>query len=120
VRGLPSRRDRDRDRRGWFPVFHLDHPGSTDLLTVGFVAALNVVAGLYRAAQRSTLVGGDFFDVRTTSRCWCSSRERGTPLTAERTGFPRARERYPHRKERTPHAGAPRFPDARRASTVTW
>ncbi|WP_371667646.1 serine/threonine-protein phosphatase [Streptomyces sp. NBC_00289] len=85
------------------PVFHLDDPGSADLLTVCFVAALSVVvsfvrsrrdaqlvteravaeaaqravvpplpervgpvrcAGLYRAAQRGTLVGGDFFDVR--------------------------------------------------------
>jgi hypothetical protein len=85
------------------PAFHLNHPGSTDLLTVCFVAALSVFvsfvrsrrdaqlvtersvaqaaqhavmsplppcvgslrcAGLYRAAQRGTLVGGDFFDVR--------------------------------------------------------
>ncbi|MGW0336259.1 PP2C family protein-serine/threonine phosphatase [Streptomyces sp. NPDC003011] len=85
------------------PAFRLDDPGSTDLLTVGFVAALSVFvsfvrsrrdaqlvteravaeaaqqavmpplpswvgpvrcAGLYRAAQRGTLVGGDFFDVR--------------------------------------------------------
>ncbi|MEV7074016.1 PP2C family protein-serine/threonine phosphatase [Streptomyces sp. NPDC093990] len=85
------------------PVFRLNDPGSTDLLTVGFVAALSVIvsfvrsrrdaqlvteravaeaaqravvpplpervagvrcAGLYRAAQRGTLVGGDFFDVR--------------------------------------------------------
>ncbi|SNX65801.1 serine phosphatase RsbU (regulator of sigma subunit) [Streptomyces sp. TLI_55] len=85
------------------PAFRLDDPGNTDLLTVGFVAALSVVvsfvrshrdaqlvteravaeaaqravvpplparvgpvgcAGLYRAAQRGTLVGGDFFDVR--------------------------------------------------------
>ncbi|MDN3027358.1 PP2C family protein-serine/threonine phosphatase [Streptomyces sp. S.PB5] len=85
------------------PAFRLDDPGSTDLLTVGFVAALSVLvsfvrsrrdaqlvteravaeaaqravvpplpervgavrcAGLYRAAQRGTLVGGDFFDVR--------------------------------------------------------
>ncbi|WP_405608460.1 PP2C family protein-serine/threonine phosphatase [Streptomyces sp. NBC_00076] len=85
------------------PVFHLNDPGSTDVLTVGFVAALSVFvsfvrshrdaqlvteravaeaaqlavvpplpprvgsvrcAGLYRAAQRGTLVGGDFFDVR--------------------------------------------------------
>jgi hypothetical protein len=85
------------------PVFRLDNPGSTDLLTVCFVAALSVLlsfvrsrrdaqlvteravaeaaqravvpplpdevgpvrcAGLYRAAQSGTLVGGDFFDVR--------------------------------------------------------
>ncbi|MCX4705808.1 MULTISPECIES: PP2C family protein-serine/threonine phosphatase [Streptomyces] len=85
------------------PAFHLNDPGSTDLLTVCFVAALSVFvsfvrsrrdaqlvteravaqaaqhavmsplppnvgpvrcAGLYRAAQRGTLVGGDFFDVR--------------------------------------------------------
>ncbi|MEU0072750.1 PP2C family protein-serine/threonine phosphatase [Streptomyces sp. NPDC006332] len=85
------------------PAFHLNDPGSTDVLTVGFVAALSVFvsfvrsrrdaqllteravaeaaqlavmpplpprvgsvrcAGLYRAAQRGTLVGGDFFDVR--------------------------------------------------------
>ncbi|WP_030605086.1 PP2C family protein-serine/threonine phosphatase [Streptomyces fulvoviolaceus] len=85
------------------PAFRLDDPGSADLLTVGFVAALSVAvsfvrsrrdaqlvteravaeaaqravvpplpewvgpvrcAGLYRAAQRGTLVGGDFFDVR--------------------------------------------------------
>ncbi|MEU3948484.1 PP2C family protein-serine/threonine phosphatase [Streptomyces sp. NPDC029526] len=85
------------------PVFNLDAPGSTDLLTVAFVAVLSVLlsfirsrrdaqlvteravaraaqravmpalpdrvgpvrcAGLYRAAQRGTLVGGDFFDVR--------------------------------------------------------
>ncbi|WP_338784960.1 PP2C family protein-serine/threonine phosphatase [Streptomyces sp. DG1A-41] len=85
------------------PVFRLDDPGSTDLLTVCFVAALSVLlsfvrssrdaqlvteravaeaaqravvpplpeevgpvrcAGLYRAAQSGTLVGGDFFDVR--------------------------------------------------------
>ncbi|CAM5303221.1 PPM-type phosphatase domain-containing protein OS=Streptomyces canus OX=58343 GN=AQI96_09390 PE=4 SV=1 [Streptomyces canus] len=85
------------------PAFRLNDPGSTDVLTVGFVAALSVVvsfvrsrrdaqlvteravaeaaqravvpplpgrvggvrcAGLYRAAQRGTLVGGDFFDVR--------------------------------------------------------
>ncbi|EDY60747.2 MULTISPECIES: PP2C family protein-serine/threonine phosphatase [Streptomyces] len=85
------------------PVFRLNDPGSTDVLTVGFVAALSVVvsfvrsrrdaqlvteravaeaaqravvpplpervagvrcAGLYRAAQHGTLVGGDFFDVR--------------------------------------------------------
>nr|WP_308406656.1 PP2C family protein-serine/threonine phosphatase [Streptomyces sp. AC555_RSS877] len=85
------------------PAFRLDDPGSTDLLTVCFVAALSVFvsfvrsrrdaqlvteravaqaaqnavmpplppcvgavrcAGLYRAAQRGTLVGGDFFDVR--------------------------------------------------------
>ena len=85
------------------PVFHLDDPGNTDLLTVIFVAALSVLmafarsrrdaqllteraiaeaaqravvpplpervgpvrcAGLYRAAERGTLVGGDFFDVR--------------------------------------------------------
>ncbi|REE65332.1 stage II sporulation protein E [Streptomyces sp. 3212.3] len=84
-------------------VFHLDHPGNTDLLTIGFVALLSVFVsyvrshrdaqldlertvaeatqnavvpplpekvgrvrctGLYRAAQRGTLVGGDFFDVR--------------------------------------------------------
>ncbi|MFF7188421.1 PP2C family protein-serine/threonine phosphatase [Streptomyces sp. NPDC008222] len=84
-------------------VFHLDRPGSTDLLTISFVAVLSVFvsyvrshrdaqlnvertvaeaaqnalvpplreqvglvhcAGLYRAAQRGTLVGGDFFDVR--------------------------------------------------------
>jgi hypothetical protein len=84
-------------------VFHLDHPGNADLLTIGFVALLSVFvsfvrsrrdaqldlertvaeaaqhavvpplpervgpvrcAGLYRAAQRGTLVGGDFFDVR--------------------------------------------------------
>jgi serine phosphatase RsbU (regulator of sigma subunit) len=85
------------------PAFRLNDPGTTDLLTVGFVAALSVLvsyvrshrdaqlvteravakaaqravvpplpervgavrcAGLYRAAQRGTLVGGDFFDVR--------------------------------------------------------
>ncbi|MFE3032023.1 PP2C family protein-serine/threonine phosphatase [Streptomyces canus] len=85
------------------PAFRLNDPGSTDALTLGFVAALSVVvsfvrsrrdaqlvteraiaeavqravvpplpervaglrcAGLYRAAQRGTLVGGDFFDVR--------------------------------------------------------
>ncbi|KOG42636.1 hypothetical protein AQJ84_32575 [Streptomyces resistomycificus] len=85
------------------PAFRLDDPGSTDLLTVCFVATLSVFvsfvrsrrdaqlvteravaeaaqhavmpplpprvgpvrcAGLYRAAQRGTLVGGDFFDVR--------------------------------------------------------
>ncbi|MFJ4199744.1 PP2C family protein-serine/threonine phosphatase [Streptomyces sviceus] len=85
------------------PAFRLNDPGSTDVLTVGFVAALSVgvsfvrtrrdaqlvteravaeaaqravvpplpervagvrCAGLYRAAQRGTLVGGDFFDVR--------------------------------------------------------
>ncbi|MFF0011000.1 PP2C family protein-serine/threonine phosphatase [Streptomyces sp. NPDC005374] len=85
------------------PAFRLNDPGSTDVLTVGFVAALSVIvsfvrsrrdaqlvteravaeaaqravvpllpeqvgpvrcAGLYRAAQRGTLVGGDFFDVR--------------------------------------------------------
>ncbi|MFE1249306.1 PP2C family protein-serine/threonine phosphatase [Streptomyces sp. NPDC058735] len=85
------------------PAFNLDNPGSTDLLTVCFVAVLSVLlsfvrsrrdaqlvteravaevaqravvpplprrvgpvgcAGLYRAAQRGTLVGGDFFDVR--------------------------------------------------------
>ncbi|MET9395671.1 PP2C family protein-serine/threonine phosphatase [Streptomyces sp. NPDC006624] len=85
------------------PTFSLNHPGSTDLLTVCFVAVLSVLlsyvrsrrdaqlvtertvaevaqravvpplpervgpvrcAGLYRAAQRGTLVGGDFFDVR--------------------------------------------------------
>jgi hypothetical protein len=85
------------------PVFRLDDPGSTDLLTVCFVAVLSVLlsyvrsrrdaqlvteravaeaaqravvpplpervgpvrcAGLYRAAQSGTLVGGDFFDVR--------------------------------------------------------
>ncbi|MFJ5532851.1 PP2C family protein-serine/threonine phosphatase [Streptomyces sp. NPDC093261] len=84
-------------------VFHLDRPGSTDLLTISFVALLSVFVsyvrsqrdaqlnmertvaeaaqnalvpplpervgpvrctGLYRAAQRGTLVGGDFFDVR--------------------------------------------------------
>ncbi|MFC3572319.1 PP2C family protein-serine/threonine phosphatase [Streptomyces yaanensis] len=84
-------------------VFHLDHPGNTDLLTIAFVALLSVFVsyvrsrrdaqldvertvaeaaqralvpplpervgpvrctGLYRAAQRGTLVGGDFFDVR--------------------------------------------------------
>jgi serine phosphatase RsbU (regulator of sigma subunit) len=84
-------------------LFHLDDPGSTDLLTVSFVAALSIAvsfvrsrrdaqlvteravavaaqravlpplpdrvgavrcAGLYRAAQRDTLVGGDFFEVR--------------------------------------------------------
>ncbi|MFL5993168.1 MAG: PP2C family protein-serine/threonine phosphatase [Streptomyces sp.] len=85
------------------PAFRLNDPGSTDALTVAFVAALSVIvsfvrsrrdaqlvteravaeaaqravvpplpgrvggvrcAGLYRAAQRGTLVGGDFFDVR--------------------------------------------------------
>ncbi|MDK1346677.1 PP2C family protein-serine/threonine phosphatase [Streptomyces sp. 378] len=85
------------------PVFNLDNPGSTDLLTVCFVSVLSVLlsyvrtrrdaqlvteravaeaaqravvpplpervgpvrcAGLYRAAQSGTLVGGDFFDVR--------------------------------------------------------
>lgn len=85
------------------PAFHLNAPGNTDALTVGFVAALSVFvsfvrsrrdaqlvteqavaeaaqravmpplpervggvrcAGLYRAAQQGTLVGGDFFDVR--------------------------------------------------------
>ncbi|CAL9650016.1 hypothetical protein SUDANB108_06614 [Streptomyces sp. enrichment culture] len=85
------------------PLFDLDDPGSTDVLTVCFVAVLSVLlsyvrsrrdaqlvteravaeaaqravvpplprrvgpvecAGLYRAAQRGTLVGGDFFDVR--------------------------------------------------------
>ncbi|MEU6357289.1 PP2C family protein-serine/threonine phosphatase [Streptomyces sp. NPDC047072] len=85
------------------PAFRLNDPGTTDVLTVGFVAALSVLvsfvrsrrdaqlvteravaeaaqravvpllpervgpvrcAGLYRAAQRGTLVGGDFFDVR--------------------------------------------------------
>lgn len=85
------------------PAFRLNDPGTTDLLTVAFVAALSVLvsfvrshrdaqlvteravaeaaqravvpplpervgpvgcAGLYRAAQRGTLVGGDFFDVR--------------------------------------------------------
>lgn len=85
------------------PAFRLNDPGTTDLLTVSFVAALSVLvsfvrsrrdaqlvteravaeaaqravvpplpervgpvgcAGLYRAAQRGTLVGGDFFDVR--------------------------------------------------------
>ncbi|MEU9170404.1 PP2C family protein-serine/threonine phosphatase [Streptomyces sp. NPDC048420] len=85
------------------PAFRLNDPGSTDVLTVGFVAALSVFvsfvrsrrdaqlvteravaeaaqravvpplpervgplrcAGLYRAAQHGTLVGGDFFDVR--------------------------------------------------------
>ncbi|MEV0638273.1 PP2C family protein-serine/threonine phosphatase [Streptomyces sp. NPDC050619] len=89
------------------PAFHLNDPGSTDLLTVCFVAALSVVvsfvrsrrdaqlvteravaeaaqravmpplpervgpvrcAGLYRAAERGTLVGGDFFDVRAGPR----------------------------------------------------
>ncbi|MDN0197844.1 PP2C family protein-serine/threonine phosphatase [Streptomyces sp. S.PNR 29] len=89
------------------PAFRLDDPGSTDLLTVGFVAVLSVFvsfvrshrdaqlvteravaqvaqravvpplpkqvgpvqcAGLYRAAQRGTLVGGDFFDVRAGPR----------------------------------------------------
>ncbi|MDH6589272.1 hypothetical protein M2161_008378 [Streptomyces sp. SAI-133] len=89
------------------PAFRLNDPGSTDLLTVGFVAALSVLvsfvrsrrdaqlvteravaeaaqravvpplpervagvrcAGLYRAAQRGTLVGGDFFDVREGPR----------------------------------------------------
>ncbi|MEU3986280.1 PP2C family protein-serine/threonine phosphatase [Streptomyces sp. NPDC026672] len=85
------------------PATRLNHPGNTDLLTIGFVAVLSVFvsyvrshrdaqlvteravarvvqravlpplpervgpvecAGLYRAAQRGTLVGGDFFDVR--------------------------------------------------------
>ncbi|MBX9361024.1 PP2C family protein-serine/threonine phosphatase [Streptomyces sp. WAC04114] len=85
------------------PVFNLNDPGSTDLLTVCFVSVLSVLlsyvrsrrdaqlvtertvaevaqravvpllpervgpvrcAGLYRPAQRGTLVGGDFFDVR--------------------------------------------------------
>lgn len=85
------------------PAFHLNRPGSTDLLTLSFVSVLSVFvsyvrsrrdaqldlertvaeaaqralvppvparvgpvrcAGLYRAAQRGTLVGGDFFDVR--------------------------------------------------------
>ncbi|MFF5982006.1 PP2C family protein-serine/threonine phosphatase [Streptomyces olindensis] len=85
------------------PVFNLNAPGTTDLLTVCFVSVLSVLlsfvrsrrdaqlvteravaeaaqravvpplpervgpvrcAGLYRAAQRGTLVGGDFFDVR--------------------------------------------------------
>ncbi|WP_017236298.1 PP2C family protein-serine/threonine phosphatase [Streptomyces sp. SS] len=85
------------------PVFHLNHPGDTDLFTLGFVATLSVFvsfvrgrrdeqldlertvaetaqraivpdvrrrvgpvrcASLYRAAERGTLVGGDFFDVR--------------------------------------------------------
>jgi hypothetical protein len=85
-------------------IFHLDHPGNTDLLTIGFVALLSVFVsyvrshrdaqldlertvaeaaqravapplpprvgpvrctGLYRAAQRGTLVGGDFYDVRS-------------------------------------------------------
>ncbi|MEU6380707.1 PP2C family protein-serine/threonine phosphatase [Streptomyces sp. NPDC046909] len=85
------------------PAFQLNDPGTTDLLTVSFVAALSVLVsfvrsrrdaqlvteravaeaaqravvpplpervgpvectGLYRAAQRGTLVGGDFFDVR--------------------------------------------------------
>ncbi|MGW0611479.1 PP2C family protein-serine/threonine phosphatase [Streptomyces sp. NPDC002788] len=85
------------------PVFNLNDPGSTDVLTVGFVSVLSVLlsyvrsrrdaqlvteravaeaaqravvpplpeqvgpvrcAGLYRAAQSGTLVGGDFFDVR--------------------------------------------------------
>ncbi|MEV3912316.1 PP2C family protein-serine/threonine phosphatase [Streptomyces canus] len=89
------------------PAFRLNDPGSTDVLTVGFVAALSVLvsfvrsrrdaqlvteravaeaaqravvpplpgrvggvrcAGLYRAAQRGTLVGGDFFDVREGPR----------------------------------------------------
>ncbi|MGV9246207.1 PP2C family protein-serine/threonine phosphatase [Streptomyces sp. NPDC003710] len=84
-------------------AFHLDHPGSVDLLTIIFVSVLSVFVsyvrsqrdaqldmertvaeaaqnalvpplpervgpirctGLYRAAQRGTLVGGDFFDVR--------------------------------------------------------
>ncbi|MEU6810038.1 PP2C family protein-serine/threonine phosphatase [Streptomyces sp. NPDC046831] len=88
-------------------AFRLDRPGTTDLLTVCFVAALSVFvsfvrsrrdaqldlehtvaeaaqcavvppvaehvgpvrcAGLYRAAQRGTLVGGDFFDVRRGPR----------------------------------------------------
>jgi serine phosphatase RsbU (regulator of sigma subunit) len=90
-----------------FPVFRLNEPGTTDLLTVVFVAVLSVFvsfvrshrdaqlitehavaqvaqravvpplpeqvgpvrcAGLYRAAQRGTLVGGDFFDVRASPR----------------------------------------------------
>ncbi|POX54522.1 hypothetical protein C3489_13670 [Streptomyces sp. Ru71] len=85
------------------PVFQLNRPGNTDLLTLTFVSVLSVFvsfvrsrrdaqldlertvaeaaqralvpdvpervgpvrcAGLYRAAQRGTLVGGDFFDVR--------------------------------------------------------
>ncbi|MFJ5136120.1 PP2C family protein-serine/threonine phosphatase [Streptomyces sp. NPDC088707] len=85
------------------PVFHLNRPGNTDLVTLGCVAALSVFvsfvrgrrdeqldlertvaetaqraivpnvrgqvgpvrcASLYRAAERGTLVGGDFFDVR--------------------------------------------------------
>ncbi|MFD5162313.1 PP2C family protein-serine/threonine phosphatase [Streptomyces hawaiiensis] len=85
------------------PVFNLNDPGSTDVLTVCFVSVLSVLlsyvrsrrdaqlvteravaeaaqravvpplpervgpvrcAGLYRAAQSGTLVGGDFFDVR--------------------------------------------------------
>ncbi|MET9765503.1 PP2C family protein-serine/threonine phosphatase [Streptomyces sp. NPDC006372] len=85
------------------PLFSLNDPGSTDVLTVCFVALLSVLlsfvrstrdaqlvteravaevaqravvpplpdrvgpvrcAGLYRAAQSGTLVGGDFFDVR--------------------------------------------------------
>jgi serine phosphatase RsbU (regulator of sigma subunit) len=88
-------------------VFHLDHPGNADLLTISFVALLSVFVsyvrshrdaqldlertvaeaaqnavvpplpetvgpvrctGLYRAAQRGTLVGGDFFDVRQSPR----------------------------------------------------
>jgi hypothetical protein len=89
------------------PMFRLDEPGSADLLTVLFIAALSVVvahllshreaqlltertvaeaaqravvplppprvgpvavAGLYRAAQSGTLVGGDFFDIRPGPR----------------------------------------------------
>ncbi|MET7382693.1 PP2C family protein-serine/threonine phosphatase [Streptomyces sp. NPDC005526] len=85
------------------PALRLNHPGNTDLETIGFVAVLSIFvayvrsrrdaqldlertvaeaaqravvppvpelvgpvrcAGLYRAAQRGTLVGGDFFDVR--------------------------------------------------------
>ncbi|MFJ2931535.1 PP2C family protein-serine/threonine phosphatase [Streptomyces sp. NPDC087219] len=85
------------------PVFQLNRPGNTDLVTLGFVATLSVFvsfvrgrrdeqldlertvaetaqraivpnvrrrvgrvrcASLYRAAERGTLVGGDFFDVR--------------------------------------------------------
>lgn len=88
------------------PVLQLNHPGNTDLETIGFVAVLSIFvsyvrsrrdaqldlertvaeaaqravvppvpelvgpvrcAGLYRAAQRGTLVGGDFFDVRRGS-----------------------------------------------------
>ncbi|MFE1292967.1 PP2C family protein-serine/threonine phosphatase [Streptomyces sp. NPDC058751] len=85
------------------PALHLDRPGNTDLLTIGFIAVLSVFvslvrsrrdahlvtvrsvaeaaqfavlpplpervgpvrcSGLYRPAQRETLVGGDFFEVR--------------------------------------------------------